>query len=402
MHKRFIRTSFGAVCAALLVLPSVSPALAAPSDADVARARDIQNQTQMSLSAIETRLEELSAESDRLDAAALHSRAEADKAQKAAYQAVEDLSDAQERAADAKKDTDAARANMAALAQALYQDGASNMTSAYYFFDADSLQAANDRQRAFTQLGSAADQRAREFQNLNTVAQTLQKRADAKAAQLNEMAEKAKEAEAAARKASENAAAQVQEADRQRQNLLVQLAQAKNTTIELEAQRLAQIEEDRQARSAARAAQHEAEKDRQAQAAAAAAQQSSSAQSSAPSSSSGGQAKRDQIASYAQTFEGVPYVWAGTSPVHGWDCSGFVQYVYRQFGIYLPRGGDAQGRSGRVISADEAQAGDLVWWPGQHVAIYLGNGRTFAARTEETGTGYSSLYGYYLFVRLVD
>jgi cell wall-associated NlpC family hydrolase len=58
--------------------------------------------------------------------------------------------------------------------------------------------------------------------------------------------------------------------------------------------------------------------------------------------------KAGQIVRMAQSFVGTPYVWGGTSP-DGFDCSGFVQYVYQKMGVNLPR-----------ISADQARAGKRV------------------------------------------
>ncbi|MGF0118019.1 C40 family peptidase [Promicromonospora sp. Marseille-Q5078] len=78
------------------------------------------------------------------------------------------------------------------------------------------------------------------------------------------------------------------------------------------------------------------------------------------------------IVSIAMRYVGVPYVSGGTSP-SGFDCSGLTQYVYGQAGISLPRTSSAQRYAGTVVSASEAQAGDLIWTPG-HVAIYAGDG----------------------------
>lgn len=89
----------------------------------------------------------------------------------------------------------------------------------------------------------------------------------------------------------------------------------------------------------------------------------------APQSYSG-----ENVVAYADQFIGVvPYGW-GADPSDSFSCDGLVQYVFAQFGIWLPRGADSQAAMGTVISASEAQAGDLVWWPGQHVGIYDGNG----------------------------
>ncbi|HEY0188783.1 MAG TPA: C40 family peptidase [Cellulomonas sp.] len=72
----------------------------------------------------------------------------------------------------------------------------------------------------------------------------------------------------------------------------------------------------------------------------------------------------------AALYVGTPYVSGGTTP-DGFDCSGFVSYVYAQLGITLPRTSSAIKAAGTVISASEAQPGDLIWSPG-HIAIYAG------------------------------
>lgn len=72
----------------------------------------------------------------------------------------------------------------------------------------------------------------------------------------------------------------------------------------------------------------------------------------------------------AARYVGVPYVYGGTTP-SGFDCSGFVQYVYAQLGISLPRTADAQRAAGTVVSRANAQPGDLIYSPG-HIAIYAG------------------------------
>ena len=86
-----------------------------------------------------------------------------------------------------------------------------------------------------------------------------------------------------------------------------------------------------------------------------------------------------QIVQMAQQYMGTPYVWGGSSP-GGFDCSGFIYYIYGQFGISLPRMSDGQFEVGRAISGDNLLPGDLVFFttyePGaSHVGIYLGGGR---------------------------
>jgi cell wall-associated NlpC family hydrolase len=83
----------------------------------------------------------------------------------------------------------------------------------------------------------------------------------------------------------------------------------------------------------------------------------------------------DQVVAVAKQYIGVPYVYGGASPA-GFDCSGFTQYVYAQFGVSLPHSSSRQGQGaggGAVISAADALPGDLVVMDGGgHVGIYLG------------------------------
>ena len=80
----------------------------------------------------------------------------------------------------------------------------------------------------------------------------------------------------------------------------------------------------------------------------------------------------------AMRYLGVPYVWGGTDPTVGLDCSGFVQLVHREMGIELPRVSRDQARAGRpVASLAEARPGDVLVFgePVNHVAIYTGDGQ---------------------------
>lgn len=112
----------------------------------------------------------------------------------------------------------------------------------------------------------------------------------------------------------------------------------------------------------------------------------SSGESSAsnPSVSGGDGTLGASIASYALQFVGNPYVSGGTSLTNGADCSGFTWAVHRHFGISIPRVSTAQANSGKEVSVGSMLPGDIIYY-GNHVAIYIGNGRVVHASTQKTG-----------------
>ncbi len=118
--------------------------------------------------------------------------------------------------------------------------------------------------------------------------------------------------------------------------------------------------------------------------AASAASNDVSTQSVGSSASSSASASTSGVTGAAMSYQGAGYVWGGTTP-SGWDCSGFVQYVYAQNGIDLPRTAAAQGAAGTPTS--NPQPGDLVIQNGgSHVGIYLGNGQMISALNPSQGT----------------
>jgi cell wall-associated NlpC family hydrolase len=83
-----------------------------------------------------------------------------------------------------------------------------------------------------------------------------------------------------------------------------------------------------------------------------------------------------RVVSYARHFLGTPYSWGGASPGTGFDCSGFVRYVYSHFGIALPHSSFADLGHGRRVGRRWLRPGDLVFFYGaSHVGIYVGDDR---------------------------
>lgn len=89
-----------------------------------------------------------------------------------------------------------------------------------------------------------------------------------------------------------------------------------------------------------------------------------------------------RVVAEAEKYLGIPYVWGGTDPDRGLDCSGLVQLVYRNLGVELPRVSRDQANAGQpVASLDQAQPGDLLAFnsPVSHIGIYVGDGKMIHA-----------------------
>ena len=95
-------------------------------------------------------------------------------------------------------------------------------------------------------------------------------------------------------------------------------------------------------------------------------------------SNSSSQTVRYRLVKMARTFLGLPYRWGGMSERRGVDCSGLVKVLFAKLHVELPRSSREQIQSGKEISLDQLETGDLVFFSNQgeiptHVGIYLGN-----------------------------
>ena len=88
--------------------------------------------------------------------------------------------------------------------------------------------------------------------------------------------------------------------------------------------------------------------------------------------------KGDSVVAYAKQFIGTKYTYGGSSPSTGFDCSGFTSYVYKNFGVSLPRTSGGQASCGTAVSKSNLAVGDLIIYSG-HVAIYVGGGQVIHA-----------------------
>ncbi len=110
-----------------------------------------------------------------------------------------------------------------------------------------------------------------------------------------------------------------------------------------------------------------------------------------------------QVLDLARAQTGIPYLWGGASPTPGFDCSGLVQWVYRQVGVDLPRTAQQQFDATLRLTLDELRPGDLTFYartypslePITHVGIYIGNGRMIAAPREGDVVGEAPAFSGY-------
>ncbi|MGP1349760.1 MAG: C40 family peptidase [Stomatobaculum sp.] len=137
------------------------------------------------------------------------------------------------------------------------------------------------------------------------------------------------------------------------------------------------MEEQREREAAAQAAAEEA--------AAAEAAEEAAAEAAAEEAE-----RRQAVVDYALSFVGGRYVYGGTDPHSGVDCSGFTRYILSNAaGVSVGRTSRDQACEGTTISAGEMQPGDLLFYGSgsyvSHVAMYIGNGQIVHASTERTG-----------------
>ena len=101
-----------------------------------------------------------------------------------------------------------------------------------------------------------------------------------------------------------------------------------------------------------------------------------------------------EVLTYANTFTGVPYKFGGTTPA-GFDCSGYIRYVFQKIGFDMPRQADEQYTVGKKVEKNNLQPGDLVFFetyePGiSHSGIYIGDGQ-FISATSSSGVAVANI-----------
>ena len=104
----------------------------------------------------------------------------------------------------------------------------------------------------------------------------------------------------------------------------------------------------------------------------------------------------ERVVSFARHLIGVHYRYGGASPRTGFDCSGFVRYVYGHFGVKLAHSSFSDFVTGRRVGRWQLKPGDLVFFDGEgHVGIYVGRGRFIHAPHTGTVVRISTMTGWY-------
>ena len=401
-----ISASFALAASASIFAPV---AFASPADDKVNAAKAAESNAANSVAAIEAQLAQVNTETQ--NARDLAESAEASYndaisnlvvAKQAAEKTAQDSKDAQEKVEQARK-------ALAGLARTVYTTQGS-LSSLTPYLNADGLQTVEMRKVSVELFGSKAAAQMRTFDSISKVAGVLQERANTAKDEKEQAAQEVKVQKDAADQLKAEAESKLTQLSAQREELVTKLAEARGVTEQAEKERQEQIAAEKKAReeaaaqAALRAATQSAQQrpatrsqSRPAQATPRSQARSQSRSNSTTANTSG---SRAAVVAYAKKFLDVPYVWGGTTPA-GFDCSGLVQYVYRNsVGIKLPRVSQAQRNVGTRVSRAQALPGDMVNY-NHHVGIYLGNGYMIHAPKPGDKVRIAKVYGNPVYVRVL-
>ena len=452
------RHGHGVVATAVVALactlaPSV---LADPVDqSDIDRSKASERSTSTSIASLEAQLAQ---ESSNLEDAQIKAQVANEDYLTAVDElntATKDAQTAQTNADAAASSTAAARSDLGSIVVQTYQESGNPLDPLTPYLTSESLADLADADVALTRAGEKNTAKVQNVEALEAVATSMQTIADQKVTAKEAAKTSAATAKSDAEAAANDAQNAVTTTRTNRQNLIVQLAAQRNTTVELETKYQNQVESERKAReeaaaqAAAKAASEKAAADlaqKQAEQAAAQPQESAPApqeQSSQPSPSPQSSAQEPATTSQpepeaaeeeeaapapapapepapapshsgsaastainaAMGYLGTPYVWAGESAA-GLDCSGLTMVSYAAAGVELTHSSRVQYGEGSLVPLDAAQPGDLVFWSSDgsqsgiyHVAIYLGDDTmieapTFGMTVRVTSMRYSGVMPY--------
>ena len=420
---------------------------------DIDKSKDQEQTTSSSIADLEVQISQLSADRDAAQISAQSANEDYLQALDELDTATTEAKTAEQNAVDAAAATETARSGLGSVVVATYQEAGNPLDFLTPFLTSDSLADLTEARVVLTRAGESSIIEVQNVEALQAVADTMKEIANDKVVEKKTASAEAEKTKTDAETAAQNAVKAVTEAEDRRADLISQLAQQRNTTVELETKYQNQVEAERKAReeaaaqAAAKAASEKAAADlaqKQAEQAAAQPQESapapqeqasrpspgqqSSAQEPATTSQPEPEAADEEEAAPAPTpapepapsrsgnaastainaamgYLGTPYVWAGESAA-GLDCSGLTMVSYAAAGVELTHSSRVQYGEGSLVPLDAAQPGDLVFWSSDgsqsgiyHVAIYLGDDTmieapTFGMTVRVTSMRYSGIMPY--------
>ena len=454
------RHGHGVVATAVVALVcTLAPsAIADPVDqSDIDRSKASERSTSTSIASLEAQLAQQSTTLEQAQIKAQVANEDYLTAVDDLNTATTDAQTAQTNADTAASNTAAARSDLGSIVVQTYQESGNPLDPLAPYLTSESLADLADADVALARAGENNNAKVQNVEALQSVAASMQAIANQKVKDKESAKTSADTAKTEAETAAQDAQSAVTTTQTNRENLIIQLAAQRNTTVELETQYQNQLETERKAReeaaaqAAAKTASEKAAADlaqKQAEQAGQAAQPQESApapQEQAPRPEPTYQAPAQDPAttsqpepetsgdeedgytpepapapepepsysgsaastaiSTAMSYIGTPYVWAGES-ASGLDCSGLTMVSYEAAGVYLTHSSRVQYGQGTQVPLDTAQPGDLVFWSSDgsqsgiyHVAIYLGDDMmieapTFGMTVRVTSMRYSGVMPY--------
>lgn len=373
--------AWSALVAGLATVGLATPSMAdPPSDDDVRRAQEAVTQAAGSVAAIEAELAQLTTDEQSAQIAVQAAGEVYAQALETSEQAAASAATAAAEKVTADGAVDEARTQLVQVARQLSTTGGSS-DALTAVLSADDFQDMAERTAQLEHVTGRTDQVVQTFQAAQTVAQTMDQRAQETAAAASAAKTTAETALGQAQQAATEAQTTLAAAQERRDVLVAALAEAQNTSIEVEL-----------ARQAAIAAARES----QAQAAVTAATPPSTGSSSGSGSSTGGSpggsgssggsssgsaTAGETAVAWARTQIGKPYLWGGSGP-DAYDCSGLTQQSWRQAGVSLAHSSRTQYTQVKKVPISDLRVGDLVFWASNtsdpstiyHVALWAGPG----------------------------
>lgn len=387
------RTATTVAAAALFAITLTGPAAAdpdPPSEEDIEEAREAEQAAEDAVAEAEQRLAGLESELDELHIAAGLAVEAHNGAQVALAEAEAAAQEAADRATQLAAEAELSQDDLGRMAAASYRTGGPLAAWAKVLQAAESDEFI-DRTATLETATRSQGEISERWREASVEAEEAAADAEVASAALADAEEQAQQAAEDAAAAVARHEATLADAEAERENLLAALAEAHGTTIELERERQAALEEEarRQREEEARrqAEQEEALRqaaEEQAQETATPSPEATAAPEPepAPDSPSSG---ADRAIEYAKAQLGKPYEWGADGP-DSFDCSGLTMRAWEAGGVTLTHHSVAQANETTRVSYSELQPGDLIFWSDNntisgvyHVALYIGDGQMIHA-----------------------